>query len=631
MGYQRWMRDFIRCISRTENPEDALKYFNDFIEKNFEARKECSRRFSWLVTIPDSTSVLTEQGILGNQGFFLELRRRIGSNILSPVYPKSSLQHLLQILFEPQDEDGLLKAILSSEFPRLLSLLSINQEEKSIIQNRIGHSLRILVHRIVSIGTESELLRKIPDAFQSERSFFELSNHVNFLVNHLQDNAPISNEQIDQCLEKLEECKSLLKVVHRHKDNVGISLRMAYLAKRLEQHTDRLNALLTLLKEDEQTQITCSLIREISTAEFEKRKVKPLFSQTLNLLAVKVVEQTSRRGENFIAVTRKAWYGMLQSAMGGGLIVSLMVVLKILIHKLHAPPFIEAILYSLNYGLGFTFVHLSGFTIATKQPAMTASTLAGALKSSDDPELLKQQFIRLVKRISSTQFIALIGNILIVGPLTWLWSEAWKWGFGTPLLSHEEALKALENNHPWYSLTLLYAVLTGFYLMISGLTAGYTDNQSAYDQFPDRIREHGMGKKLIGPKRMNKLAEFLKNNLGALAGNFSLGFLLGSTATIGAFIGIAADIRHVTFLTGNICIGFSSLGNQINMGYASALLAGIWMVGTINVLTSFGLSLWVAMRSRGIKTGDTPGLLKAVLMELARKPYQFFFPTSSKK
>jgi site-specific recombinase len=38
---------------------------------------------------------------------------------------------------------------------------------------------------------------------------------------------------------------------------------------------------------------------------------------------------------------------------------------------------------SLNYGLGFVLIHILHFTVATKQPAMTAARLAAAIEESD--------------------------------------------------------------------------------------------------------------------------------------------------------------------------------------------------------------------------------------------------------
>mgnify|MGYP000452754923 CR=1 FL=1 len=57
-----------------------------------------------------------------------------------------------------------------------------------------------------------------------------------------------------------------------------------------------------------------------------------------------------------------------------------MALLKIKAGALHAPLFVEAFMFSMIYGLGFVGIFVLGLTVATKQPAMTAQTLAGACK-----------------------------------------------------------------------------------------------------------------------------------------------------------------------------------------------------------------------------------------------------------
>ena len=42
----------------------------------------------------------------------------------------------------------------------------------------------------------------------------------------------------------------------------------------------------------------------------------------------------------------------------------------------------EALPVSLNYGLGFVLIHLLHFTVATKQPAMTANAIAASMGDS---------------------------------------------------------------------------------------------------------------------------------------------------------------------------------------------------------------------------------------------------------
>ena len=71
---------------------------------------------------------------------------------------------------------------------------------------------------------------------------------------------------------------------------------------------------------------------------------------------------------------------MFKGAIGGGLIVGFLCVIKVLMSKVETSDFGFAFLYSLNYSIGFILIYLFGFTLATKQPAMTATTISKAIE-----------------------------------------------------------------------------------------------------------------------------------------------------------------------------------------------------------------------------------------------------------
>jgi len=104
----------------------------------------------------------------------------------------------------------------------------------------------------------------------------------------------------------------------------------------------------------------------------------------------------------------------MRSAMGAGVIIALMAMNKIFLGKQNAAPLTEAILFSLNYGLGFILIHILHFTVATKQPAMTAAAIAATIDSASDSK--SKEMDNLVAMIANTmrsQFIAIFGNVVI--------------------------------------------------------------------------------------------------------------------------------------------------------------------------------------------------------------------------
>ena len=82
--------------------------------------------------------------------------------------------------------------------------------------------------------------------------------------------------------------------------------------------------------------------------------------------------------EKFITTTRKEFWRMFRSAMGGGVIISFIGICKNLLAKMSLAPFWQGFLYSTNYSLGFILIQDTGSTLATKQPAYTANHVAGS-------------------------------------------------------------------------------------------------------------------------------------------------------------------------------------------------------------------------------------------------------------
>ena len=81
-------------------------------------------------------------------------------------------------------------------------------------------------------------------------------------------------------------------------------------------------------------------------------------------------------------------------------------------------------------------MQLVGFTLATKQPSMTAAALAGALRG----EAAKTELPTLVARITRSQLAAAIGNVGMVIPAAIGFDFAFRRAVGRPFLDPDTAL-----------------------------------------------------------------------------------------------------------------------------------------------------------------------------------------------
>ena len=184
----------------------------------------------------------------------------------------------------------------------------------------------------------------------------------------------------------------------------------------------------------------------------------------------------------------------------------------------------------------------------------------------------------------------------------------------------------LDSNNPLISLSLFYAAVAGVCLFLSGLIAGYHDNLAAYNRIPERIAHLSWLQRLLGKERLTRVAEYIRNNLGALAGNFYFGCLLGFASGLGVMLGLPLDIRHVTFVAAFSGYALSALDFQASytlIGYAAL---GIFLVATINLLTSFGLAIYVAMKSRQVRYRHWKAFASQLFGALYHQPGRFLLP-----
>jgi site-specific recombinase len=221
-----------------------------------------------------------------------------------------------------------------------------------------------------------------------------------------------------------------------------------------------------------------------------------------------------------------------------------LVFIKNFIHHIpHLSLFGEGLLFGLNYSFGFIVMHLLHLTLATKQPAMTASFIA---KSIEDTGADKKGLSIVLAQILRSQFVSLVGNLLVVLPVCFLIAWSFDKFLFIKIFNYSTAETQLTSNHPLLSGSLIFAAITGVYLSLSGLITGYYDNKVVFSEIPNRVRHHDKLQRIFKPERLEKLSLFIEKNTGAIIGNLFLGMVLGCTGNFSKFIGLPIDIRHIT-------------------------------------------------------------------------------------
>jgi site-specific recombinase len=556
------------------------------------------------------------------------------------------LSDVFNEVFDRSSDHVWLDAIPAAEWAMLTRALGLGQADFAPARARclheLGEAIRLVSHRIAALGSDATLLRYLPALALHESPFLAQVAEVGALVErHAGARRPRGIE--DRHTEVLlDQCDVYLDSVRRRSREAGVGVGLVFLISRLERALERLRLLIDLLapapaggaaqrdpapSDDpalpaQARDFFLRLVRQ----QNRRNSVAELLHGNVELIARRVTEHASRSGEHYVTETRSGLVAMFRAAAGAGFIIGVMALIKIFIAKAALPPVWTAVGYSLNYGLGFVMIHVLHLTIATKQPAMTAATLASALDGVQGREARLDALTELAARVSRTQWVSIAGNVT-VGFLTALAIAMTTTRFlGWDFVGPDKAAHLLHELRPVASLALPHAAIAGVFLFLSGLVSGYYDNQALYHRVPERLQRVRWLRQLLGEARLARLAKYVEQNLGALAGNFLFGCMLGCTPIVGHLLGLPLDIRHVAFASANLAYGLNGVGFELRPGGIFVLVAGVLAIGFVNLAVSFTLALKTAMRSRGIERHQTQGLLLALGRRFLQRPRDFFWP-----
>jgi site-specific recombinase len=362
--------------------------------------------------------------------------------------------------------------------------------------------------------------------------------------------------------------------------------------------------------------------------ENRKNSMIEFMSQSMGYLAYQIAEHKGVKGNKYITSTWPEYRSMLYSAMGGGAWVCLIVLIKNLLIRTPMAIFWHGFAYSVNYSLGFVLIEETHTTLATKQPAFTASAVASSLdtrKNTQRPNLYNLAVT--VAKVSRSQIASFAGNLIIVFPGVWVLAWAYEKIVGSKLVEGQAAVQMLRDQHPWQSASLLYACNTGFFLFLSGIIAGYVQNKLKYSHVAERLQTHPLLRLSLSAERLRRLANYVEKHAGAIAGSISLGFFLGMSSIVVHIFGIPFDIRHITISAGNTSLAVYGLGfDHVRPWYLVQVVLGVLGIGVLNFLVSFSLAFFVAVKSRGVHLRDYPEFLGILYRYFKNNPLDFIRP-----
>ncbi|MGE5665185.1 MAG: site-specific recombinase [Betaproteobacteria bacterium] len=617
----------------------GLRSLVEELESHPGRRGALARDLRRMLTTRNAVGFFTDSGILPATGFFSEMWRIVGNRLLPEVPDETELRGCLHRIFDRRDDWRWLADLPEADVERLWRVLLSDPAfaaPDTALTDEMLEAALVLAYRVSGMGIETELKRVGAETESVAPSFRAVAREAQQFVDahraRLSDPAlPAEDERqllviIDQCLEVLGRAKRAAK-------RSGTSLALTFLMKRSVQCLRRLEVLARALgarvgqSGQSVEQSAPAVVLAAVSAEAQRNSLRRLASQTMNLLALRVTDNAARTGEHYITSGPDEYRAMLGSAMGAGFIIAAMALLKIFASKLSLPLAGHAILYSLNYGLGFVLIYMLHLTIATKQPAMTAQTIAGYLGGEGQGMRSEaiERIVDLIAAVSRSQIAAIVGNVIIALPTAMLIGLGLQLWSGHPPLAPEKGAILLADLDP-LSWAPWYAAIAGVFLFLSGLISGYFDNKAAYDHIGERVARLGWLRALVGPERARRAGDYVQAHLGGLSGNFLFGVMLGTAGTVGVILGLPIDIRHIAFSSANLGYAMVAYEFHIEWHLLAWSALGVGVIGFINLSVSFALALWMALKARAVVFTQTPQLFRALGRRLRREPGVFFRP-----
>ena len=175
--------------------------------------------------------------------------------------------------------------------------------------------------------------------------------------------------------------------------------------------------------------------------------------------------------------------------------------------------------------------------------------------------------------------------------------------------------------------TALYAAFTGVLLFVSSQIAGWAENWFVFYRLDSAIAWNPRIIARLGSTRAQRWSRWWRANISGLAGNISLGMMLGLLPALFAILSLPVEVRHVTLSTGQLAAAIGAIGMPVFSQSAFWwCVAGIAVTGVLNVGVSFSLAFAVAVRARRLKVTERARLRAAVMRRLRSQPLSFVLP-----
>lgn len=634
-----WLSDLIQWI-RAEGlvkseldfdsglPQAArIKYFLNMLEHHPEWAAVVGKELRAIIRETHAVNLFLQTGLYNQVGFLQEVTARIQKKFLPMAPQDSDLAVFFTQTFKNERDVTWICQLDNDVFIRLTNLIYDNIPADEPPWNSLltdtQEAMSVLTLMASGGGLSPVLRARMRTVPLPENPFYVLPQIVRSWVN--EKDAEKQAVFFHQVQHKITDCFSFLSQATDFIANHGISIEIVYRIEAIESQLNRLRVLTQLWTRGSQEPLLIrKFFAQLVLENVLQRSVLALFAENFSLISRKIVEHSGETGQHYITRSGSESWSFLKKAAGGGLITGFTILLKAGMSNL-GHSFFAGLMYSLNYSISFVAIQLCGFTLATKQPAMTAPALAARMSGISNPIELQNLVDEIVHLIRS-QMIAVLGNMLAVIPTMVVIDLILQSLVGQSLMSPFTSTATIRSFSIWGP-TPFYAIFTGGLLWASSLFAGWMENWYSYWNISSALSANRRLLYVFGTSGTQRIVHFFKRNVSGFAASVSLGFLLGLFPIILEFLGLHLEVRHITLSTGSLAAACMSLGSSVFRTPSFWLaVVGIGSMALFNILVAFILAFIVAIQARRVEAAERKAIYRALLLRLKRNPLSFFWP-----
>lgn len=595
---------FDQSVFDKKTAPDRIKLFFHVLEKNNGLDEKLKNSFVKYAKGLDLFNLFSVSGINLHSSLTNELFDRFFAKFSFHHQTEGDIAHHFEHIISDENQIEWIRNLDDLSRGKIRSYLEFIFPREQI-NNYYNESISYLVAQLSAEGLDPKLHKRYFTEKINSSVFFQLNaKWTSLLKAELLEQTEVTQKIREEFEATLQECRQKIQSAPELFQVKGVDSDLVFKLEKIKSLEARISFLFKSKYQRTSPEEDGLFYYELLKAFVDQNKILNFASATFTVVAKQIITINAGKASDYIAKNKEHFVSLFKMALGGGALTAVTVIFKFLIAKTGLTGFWLGFFQMINYSSSFLLIHYLHFTLATKQPANTASRLADLMTTNQKmPDL--NTIVEEVKSVLKSQVLSVLGNILAVVPMVMLFAYLYLFASGEHFLSTHSANYTLDSLK-LVSLVPLYAIFTGIILWTAGLFGGWINNFFVFYDLD----------KLFSQKLKTKASSLFS----ALGSNIYLGFFLGVLPEILKFMQIPLDVRHITLSSGTLFLALPVLGFQ-NISWLAYfnIFLGLFVIAFFNIFTSFFLTIRLSFKASAISKERQLLIYRKLLKSLLMK------------